>query len=126
MSINTVVLTGRLTADANRFKFTNSTKHTFSIAVDKRIKKGDSYEKVANFFEVEAWNVDFLNEALKKGRLVAVNGELDTGTYEKDGQTKRKVFIRANNIQAFHSAEKKEEPKPAPASNDDDIDWDIP
>ena len=113
MGINSVVLCGRLTKDAERKQFTNSVKFSFSIAVEKKVKKGDQWDKVTNFFDIEAWNIDYIKDALTKGRQVIVSGELDTSEYtNKDNQKVKRVFVRADRIQAFHSAsEKKAEPK---------------
>ena len=112
MAINSVTLCGRLTKDAYLNQYTTSSKHTFTIAVDKRVKKDGNWETVTNYFDIEAWNVGYLSNSLKKGRQVVVCGELDTSTYEKDGQKVKRIFIRADRIQTFGSAsEKKEEPK---------------
>lgn len=113
MSINSVVLCGRLTKDAERKQFTNSVKFSFSIAVEKKVKKGDQWDKVTNYFDIEAWNIDYIKDALTKGRQVLVSGELDTSEYtNKDNQKVKRVFVRVDKIQVFHFAsEKKEEPK---------------
>lgn len=113
MGINSVVLCGRLTKDAERRQFTNSVKFSFSIAVEKNVKKGDKWEKQTQYFDIEAWNNDYFKDALTKGRQVVVTGELDYSEYtNKDNQKVKRIYVRADKIQAFFSAsEKKAEPK---------------
>lgn len=113
MGINSVVLCGRLTKDAERRQFTNSVKFSFSIAVEKNVKKGDKWEKQTQYFDIEAWNNDYFKDALTKGRQVVVTGELDYSEYtNKDNQKVKRIYVRADKIQAFFSAsEKKTEPK---------------
>lgn len=112
IGINNITLSGRLTKDAEFKEFTNSSKANFPIAVEKRVKSGDKWESKVNYFEIEAWNMKWLKDALTKGRQVVVNGELDTNEYtNKDGQKVRRIFVRADKIQAFHApTEKKSEP----------------
>lgn len=128
--INTVVVTGKLTRDAERYEYASSTKYTFSVAVSKRVKKNNEWTDSANFFDIEAWNLGKLADGLTKGRPIVVEGELDTYTYEKDGKKFTKTFIKANSIQYYHTG-KKNETAPAsqtqtPASDNWDDGDDIP
>lgn len=116
--INSVVLVGRLTRDAERKAFSNSVKFTFSIAVNKSVKEGGNWTSRANYFEVEAWNCDFLKDYLLKGRQVSVKGELDSSEYTKDDRKIRKTFVRAENIQILGSFDKKESETPKAESVD--------
>lgn len=119
-NINSVTLSGRLTRNADFKEFSNSSKLTFSIAVSKRVKNGETWESKANFFDIEAWNMKHLKDALTKGREVVVSGELDTNEYTNpEGQKVKRIFVRAERIQAFHApADKKEEPKSENQWND--------
>ena len=117
--INSITVTGRLVADAERKDFSNSTKHSFRIAVQKSVKRGDRWENETSYFDVEAWNLGKVGEWLTKGKQVAINGDLATSEWEKDGQKKSKVFIHCQGIQIFSFGEKTE--KPAKSSDDDDF-----
>ena len=113
-NINSVVLAGRLTKDAivTSFKNSDNKKFSFRIAVNKSVKKNGKWEDYANFFEVEAWNIDYLKEALTKGRQVVVSGQLDSSSWkDSDGNDRSKIFVNADRVQVFHSDEKKEAPK---------------
>ena len=126
VGINNITLSGRLTKDAEYREFATSNKVNFFVAVEKRVKSGDKWETKVNYFEVEAWNVKWLKDALTKGRQVVVNGELDTTEFTtKDGQKVRKVFVRADRIQAFHAPSEKAERKEEPTYSNSDFD-DIP
>jgi single-strand DNA-binding protein len=86
--MNRIVLIGRLTKEPE-LRTTSNGKDivNFSIAVNKKFKKDE-----ADFFSVQAWEgtARYVAEYLGKGRLVAIDGRLETRNYEKDG---KKVYI---------------------------------
>ncbi len=103
MSINRVVLIGRLTRDPE-LKTTATGKNVveFSIAVNKRIKPAEGAD--ADFFRVKAWSqtADYVNSYIGKGRLVAVDGRLETRKYtDKDGNNREIVEVVADNVNAL-------------------------
>lgn len=101
MSVNRVVLIGRLTRDPE-LRTTNSGKNVvdFSIAVQKRIKPQDGAPD-ADFFRVKAWGqtADYVNSYLQKGRLVAVDGRLETRKWtDQNGTNRESVEVVADNV----------------------------
>ena len=101
--INQVVLVGRLTRDAE-LKYTSSGTAVckLSLAINRRIKKGDQWIDEANFFDVTLWGKqgEGLNQYLTKGKQIGVQGELRQSRWEdSDGQKKSKVEISAVNVQ---------------------------
>lgn len=99
MAFNSVVLSGRLTADPD-LKYIPSGKAvvTFSVAVDRPTQKGQ--EKVADFFSVTAWEdlADLVVQSLSKGSPVVVQGHLRQDRWEKDGQKHSRVIVVASSI----------------------------
>lgn len=104
MSVNRVVLVGRLTRDPElRTTTTGKQVSDFSIAVDKRIKPNDG-SPTADFFRVSAWGqtAEFVANYLTKGRLVAVDGRLQSRKYtDKDGNNREVVEVVADNVQGL-------------------------
>ena len=101
MSVNRVVLIGRLTRDPE-LRTTNSGKNVvdFSIAVTKRIKPSDGSPD-ADFFRIKAWGqtADYVNSYLTKGRLVAVDGRLETRKWtDQNGTNRESVEVVADNV----------------------------
>lgn len=101
MSVNRVVLIGRLTRDPE-LRTTNSGKNVvdFSIAVQKRMKPQDGSPD-ADFFRVKAWGqtADYVNSYLQKGRLVAVDGRLETRKWtDQNGTNRESVEVVADNV----------------------------
>ncbi len=93
--LNRITLIGRLTRDPElKTTSTGKTLVEFSIAVNKRGRDG------ADFFYVKAWEKtgNYVNEYLEKGRLVAVDGRLETNQYEKDGKQVTSYFVTADNV----------------------------
>ena len=87
--MNVVVLIGRLVADPE-LKYTPSGVAVcqMRIAVDRRFKS-ESGEKVSDFFNLVAWrqSAEFAANYLHKGRLVAVEGRLQSRSWvAQDGQ----------------------------------------
>ena len=87
--LNRVVVTGRLTRDAEK-KTTASGMAVvrFSLANGYRKKDGDQWKDETNYFDCVfiGSRADSLLQYLKKGRQVAIDGELRQSRWEKDGQ----------------------------------------
>ena len=100
--VNSVVIVGRLTRDAELKYTTGGTAVSkIGIAVNKRVKKGDEWTEQASFFDVTLWGkmAEGLNQYLVKGKQIAIEGELEQERWEKDGQAHSKVTITASNVQ---------------------------
>ena len=107
MSINSCIMMGRLTADPE-LRHTPSGKAvtTFALAVDRSYSR-EGAEKQTDFFDVVAWNktAEFVSRYFHKGQLVAVQGRMETRSYEDKNGIKRKAYeIVAENV---HFAEPK-------------------
>lgn len=102
--INRVVLVGRLTRDPElRTTTTGKNVADFGIAVSKRFKPQDGSPD-ADFFRVVAWGqtADFVSKYLVKGRLVAVDGRLQSRKYtDKDGVNREVVEVVADTVQGL-------------------------
>ncbi len=100
--INTVVLVGRLTRDAE-LKYTNAGTAVckFSIAVNRRKRSGEQWTDEVSYFDIVLWGKqgEAIHQYLGKGKQIAVNGELRQNRWEQDGQTRSKVEIIASNVQ---------------------------
>ena len=102
--VNRVVLIGRLTRDPEvRTTTTGKSVCSFSIAVNKRFKPQDGSPD-ADFFRVSAWDstADFVANYLSKGRLVAVDGRLQSRKYTAtDGTNREVVEVVAESVQGL-------------------------
>ncbi len=100
--LSVAVLVGRLTRDAE-LKYTPSGQAIchFSVATSSRVKKGDQWLDEPSFWEIDLWGKlgETLNQYLVKGKLVAVEGDMRQDKWEKDGQSRMKVVIKANDVQ---------------------------
>lgn len=102
--INSVVLIGRLVRDPE-LRTTTSGKSVcdFSIAVQKLRKPTDGSPD-ADFFRINCWDktAEFVSNYLHKGRLVAVEGRLQSRKYvASDGSNREVVEVVANNVQGL-------------------------
>ena len=100
--LNRVVLIGRLTRDPElRTTSTGKSVVSFSIAVQKRIKPQNPNDPDADFFRVTAWGqtAEFVSNYMSKGRLVAVDGRLETRKFvDNQGANREVVEVVADNV----------------------------
>ena len=92
MSINSVTLVGRTTRDPKIVENKNGGKTVlFTVAVERNYKDSEGNRPV-DFVPVKAFIQDKAKsngpyDYLKKGQLIAVEAELRSSQYEKDGET---------------------------------------
>lgn len=101
--MNCVLLIGRLTRDPD-VKLTSETQKTsvanFTLAVDR--PKGKDKEKLTDFPRITVFGKQAENceKYLAKGRLVGIQGRIQTGSYKnKDGVTIYTTDVIANNVE---------------------------
>jgi len=98
--MNVVMVIGRLVRDPE-LKYANSGTAigNFTVAVDRYAKAGE--EKKADFIKVVCFGKTSENVAkfLSKGSECAVEGSIQTGSYEKDGRTVYTTEVLANRVQ---------------------------
>ena len=98
--LNCAVIMGRLTADPELRQTPNGVAVTrFSVAVDRGyVKAGE--ERKADFINVVCWRqtAEFVTRYFSKGSMIAVQGSIQTGSYEKDGVKRSTFEIVADNV----------------------------
>lgn len=114
--MNIVVLIGRLTRDPE-LRYASGTSNPmarFTVAVDRQLsreKKAEMESKgqpTADFINVVVWGRQAENCAqyLQKGRMVAINGRIQTGSYQaNDGTRKYTTDVVANQVQFLERAD---------------------
>lgn len=103
MSLNKVMLIGRLGKDPESHATSSSTVCNFSVAVTESWtdKSGAKQERV-EWCRIVVWGklAEICAAHLKKGRQVYVEGRLQTREWkDKDGQTKYTTEINAQSVQ---------------------------
>lgn len=110
--LNRVILIGRLTRQPElRITPSGVSVTTMTMAVDRR--PGSSGQKETDFIDVVLFGklAEVTCKYLDKGRLVAIEGRLQTRTYEtKDGQKRKAWEVVGDNIQFLS-------PKPVTSGN---------
>lgn len=99
MAMNNAVIMGRLTADPEIRKVgKDSVVTSFTVAVDRNWTDEEG-NRQADFIRCTAWNgcAEFICKYFGKGRMIALSGWIQTGSYENDdGDT---VFTTEINVQ---------------------------
>ncbi len=126
--MNNVVLIGRLTRDPElRYLQDGTAVCKFTIAVDKglsREKKQEMEAKnqpTADFINIVVWGKPAENSAnyLAKGRLVGIQGRIQTGSYEKDGIRRYTTDVVANQVEFLEWGDSNK----SPSFNDSGLDY---
>ena len=113
--MNNVVLIGRLTRDVElRYTTSQMAVATFTLAIDRPTKAGK--EKEADFPRIKAFGKTAENceKYLAKGRMVAVQGSIQTGSYEdKDGKRVYTTDVLANRVEFLEWGDRPQSNAPA-------------
>ncbi len=104
--MNKVELVGRLTAKPElRYTSSNMAYARFSIAINRTYANAQG-ERGTDFINVVVWGKQAENVAnyLDKGRLVGVEGSIQTGSYtDKDGNKRTSFDVRADRVEFLSS-----------------------
>lgn len=121
--INKVLIIGNLGRDPEvRYAQSGMAICKLSVAVTERVKDGDAWKDVTEWFRVTVFGKTAENagQYLQKGRQVYVEGRLKTEKYkDKDGVEKTSVEVIANTLQFLGGGDKGAPAAPrGPAGND--------
>ena len=109
--MNKVVLVGRLTAKPElRYTPQNTAYTRFSVAVNRSFTNADG-KRDADFINVVAWRkqAETISKYFDKGNLIALEGRLQTGSYDdKDGNKRYTVDVALDNFEFVESKASRE------------------
>jgi len=108
--MNKVVLIGRLVRDPElrHIASTGRAVCNFTLAVDRQLSKDKKVEyqqkgiSTADFIKVNVWGktAEMAAQYLSKGRKVAVDGQITTGSFKtNDGETRYTTEVTANHVE---------------------------
>ena len=99
--LNVVALMGRLVYEPELKTTQNGTNVcSFRIAVDRSFTR-QGEERKADFIDVTAWRqtAEFVSKYFQKGSMIAIEGSLQTTSYQdKNGNNRTAIEIVANNV----------------------------
>lgn len=105
--MNKAILIGRLTRDPElRYTSSNRAVCSFTVAIDRPFTNQASGQREADFINVVAWDKtgENVGKYMSKGRLIAVEGRIQTRNYENNEG--RRVYVTevvASNVQFLES-----------------------
>jgi len=108
-NLNNVALVGRVTADT-KLQFTGRDMPYifFSVAVNRSVKKGESWEDEASYIDCQLYgkSAEALEKYLTKGKLVSLEGALRQNRWEKDGQKFSRLVVIVRDLQLLGGGDK--------------------
>lgn len=103
--MNSTVVVGRAGQDAEiKYFESGKIRTTFSLAVNRWDSKTKA--EVTDWFNIDVWDkqAEFAGEYIKKGRLVAVDGRIQTNKWkDASGEERERFLIVANNVRLLGS-----------------------
>ncbi|MBQ8681419.1 MAG: single-stranded DNA-binding protein [Bacilli bacterium] len=105
--MNKAILIGRLTRDPElRYTSSNRAVCQFTVAIDRPFTNQATGSREADFINVVVWDrtAENVGKYMAKGRLIAVEGRIQTRNY--DNNEGRKVYVTevvASNVQFLES-----------------------
>lgn len=113
--INRVILVGRLTRNPElKYTANGIANLQFSLAVN-RAYTGANGERQADFVNCTAWRGTAENMAkfLKKGALIAIEGRIETSSYQaNDGSTRYSTYVVCDHVQFLESKKSQGQSQP--------------
>ena len=104
--MNKAILIGRLTRDPElRYTSSNRAVCQFTIAIDRPFTSNATGQREADFINVVVWDktAENVGKYMSKGRLIAVEGRIQTRNYEKEGKKVYVTEVVATNVQFLES-----------------------
>lgn len=126
--LNNAVVMGRICNDLEVKKTPSGVSVCrFNVAVDRPTKQGE--EKKTDFISVVCWRgtAEFVGKYFKKGQMIAVEGSIQTGSYEKDGVKRNTFDIVADKVSfcgdkgESKPAQEEKDPMLIDADDDDEL-----
>lgn len=103
--MNSTVVVGRAGQDAEiKYFESGKIRTTFSLAVNRWDSKTKS--EVTDWFNIDVWDkqAEFAGEYIKKGRLVAIDGRIQSNKWkDASGEERERYLIVANNVRLLGS-----------------------
>ena len=116
-SFNKVILIGNMTADPELKQTAGGVSVcSFSIAVNRRFAKADQGQQNVDFINIVTWRqqAEFVSRYFKKGNPILVCGQLQTRTWDNQGQKRYATEVVADEVSFVVSAAQSQG-APAPA-----------
>lgn len=110
--MNKVVLIGRLTKDIELSKTqTGKSFARFTLAVNRRFKSTDQQGQDADFISCVVWDrrAEVMYQYLSKGSQVGIEGRIQTGSYERDGQRIYTTDVVVENFDFLESRQQRQD-----------------
>ena len=104
--MNSVILIGRLTRDPE-IRYSSSDQNamaSFTLAIDRPVQPNG--QKQTDFPRVKVWGkqAETCEKYLRKGRMVAIQGRIETGSYQnKNGETVYTTDVIASRVEFLDS-----------------------
>lgn len=125
--MNKVFLIGRITKTPElRYTTTEKAICGFSVAIDRPFSSKNG-EKQTDFINIKVFDkqAENVSKYCDKGSLVAIDGRIQTGSYEKDGKKIYTFDVVGDRVQFLDSKKDKEETKPEPVEETPKLNDDV-
>lgn len=133
MSLNKVVLSGNLGADAElRYTKSGNPVVSFSLAVNERTQQSDgTWGDYTNWPDCVMFGkrAEALSPWLRKGTKISLTGRIHTRSYQRDGQNVKRWEVRVEDVELMQHKREQQAPtetQAQPTAEPSIYDSDIP
>ena len=115
-SFNKVILIGNMTADPELKQTASGVSVcSFSIAVNRRFAKAEQGQQNVDFINIVTWRqqAEFVSRYFKKGNPILICGQLQTRTWDNQGQKRYATEVIADEVSFVASAAQSQGAAPA-------------
>ena len=120
--MNVVLLTGNLGRDPEISHGRGGARCSLRLAVDRSYMSGGTRKEVTEWVDVVVWGKqgETCGKYLSKGRLVQVQGEIRTRSYEHKGQKRTATEVVANKVDFLDRPKGRKPEAPSEVASCDD------
>jgi single-strand DNA-binding protein len=133
MSLNKIVLSGNLGADAElRYTKSGNPVVSFSLAVNERTQQSDgTWGDYTNWPDCVMFGkrAEALSPWLRKGTKISLTGRIHTRSYQRDGQNVKRWEVRVEDVELMQHKREQQAPtetQAQPTAEPSIYDSDIP
>lgn len=95
MDTNVTLVGNVVRAPEIRFSQGGTAVASFSVAVNRRVKRGDDWEEEVSYYDCVAYGslAENIGESLTKGTRTVITGRLNQRSFEVDGEKRNKIEV---------------------------------
>lgn len=121
--MNSIVVSGRITRDGDVYTKDDFKVYKSSVAVQREYKDKAKNDYITDFIDFSAFGntATYLEKYAKKGDLIIIQGKLYFDEFTKDGEIRKKAYIRVDSANIVPTEKKEKQSSLQEIESDSDF-----